>query len=465
MDLILSLLRESLPETIGELIALAITNAIGWLWAKRSHPLEESAQEPPTELQPRVVLPTIKAIRKLIGPLFILGIFAAYMSFKLVGAVVGWGLLLILLSILVASSPLKYRRFLIVLCLVSINALFIGTQIYSILVTNNEVIIGSIKSTRLRLFLEEPIDKALFATVLGLVLGGVLVIIPLGIFSLIGSEAILALFEAEGISRWDAFRYQWSLLLGIQHPWQVVEDGKVKVPKPKGILSEIGGPGIVVIQPGNAVVFERLGRVTRIEGPGVVKTKRFERIKEVIDLRPQWATVKAENVLTKDRVPLTIELGVGYRIELKEDTDERLESVLETDSEAFTREIGEIYRVYEETVRKAAYNVTAAGWQTTTREAAKTFLRDIVALYDFDEVFQLRGEAGFGKDRRTIHQIEEAVKKKLARAAVNWGVKITIIDIDNIEIPLILKEQIVDEVIKKWRGKIANEQSETEIAR
>ena len=460
MDLIWSLLRESLPEAIGGLIALAIANAIGWLWAKRSHPSEEPSQEPITESQPRVKLP-IKTIRKLIGPLFILGIFATYISFKLVGAVAGWGSLLILLGILVASSPLKYRRILIVLCLVLINALFVGTRIYSILVTN-EVIIGSIESTHLRLFLEGPIDKALFATVFGLALGGILVIIPLSIFSLIGSEAILALFEVEGISRWDAFCYQWSLLLGIQRPWQVVENGEVKVTKPKGIFSKIGGPGIVVIQPGNAVVFEQLGRVTRIEGPGVVKTKRFECIKEVIDLRPQWATVKAENVLTKDRVPLTIELGVGYRIELKEDTDKRLKSALETDSKAFTREIGEVYRVYEETVRKAAYKVTAAGWQMTTREAAKAFLRDIVATYNFDDIFTLNGTE-LEENKRAIHKIEEAVKKKLATVAINWGVKITTIDIGNIEIPLILREQIAEqimyELVKKWRRKIADEQS------
>ena len=313
----------------------------------------------------------------------------------------------------------------------------------------------------LKFLLEGQAARIIFSGLVGL-LGALLVIgIPLLIVLWPSSEYVLALHEVDGIKRWDALRLLWSLVMGTQLPWQVVEDGEVKQTKPEGILDKIGGPGVVVIKPGNAVVFERKGKVTRIEGPGVVLTKRFEKAKHVIDLRPQWATVKAENVLTKDRVPLTIELGVGYRIELKKDTDERLESVLETDGEAFTREIGEVYRVYEETVRKAAYNVTAAGWQTTTREAAKTFLRDIVATCNFDDIFVLNGTE-LEENKRAIYKIEEAVKKKLAKAAVNWGVKITTIDIENIEMPKEAKEQLLAWWEAEWKRRIAIKEARTE---
>ena len=67
------------------------------------------------------------------------------------------------------------------------------------------------------------------------------------------------------------------------------------------------------------------------------------------------------------------------------------------------------------------------------------------------------------ENKRAIHKIEEAVEKKLATVAINWGVKITTIDIENIETPLILQEQIAEqimyELVKKWRRKIADEQS------
>ena len=316
----------------------------------------------------------------------------------------------------------------------------------------------------MRLFqflLEGQFARMFFSGLVGL-LGALLATgIPLLILLWPSSEYVLALHEVDGIKRRDALRLLWSLMMGTQLPWQVVEDGEVKQTKPEGILDKIGGPGVVVIKPGNAVVFERKGKVTRIEGPGVVLTKRFEKAKHVIDLRPQWATVKAENVLTKDRVPLTIELGVGYRIELKEDTDERLESVLETDGEAFTREIGEVYCVYEGTVRKAAYNVTAAGWQTTVREAAKTFLRDIVATCNFDDIFVLNGTE-FEENKRAIHKIEDAAKKKLAKAAVNWGVQITTIDIEKIEMPEGAEERMLAWWEAEWRRRIAIKEARSE---
>ena len=154
-------------------------------------------------------------------------------------------------------------------------------------------------------------------------------------------------------------------------------------------------------------------------------------------------------VVRKHGVGTFVTPGYGRRLE---SGLECLESVLEMDGKAFTREIGEVYRVYEETVRKAAYNVTAAGWQTTTREAAKTFLRDIVATCNFDEIFALNGTK-LEENKRAIHKIEEAVKKKLAKAAVDWGVKIRTVDVSGIEMPPEVKEQ----VLARWEAEIQKE--------
>jgi len=195
MDVILKLLRESLPEAIGGLITLAIVNAIGWLWAKRSKLPEELPSEPATQPQPQVE-PAAKPARKSTWPIFslgILGILVVYISFKFAGGLVGWGSLLILLGVLVTLSPLKYRRFLIAQCLVLINGLFAGTQIYSILATN-EVVVASIESNYfLNLFLGGPLDKALLAAIFGLALGGLSVILPLLAVMYISSELLLAM--------------------------------------------------------------------------------------------------------------------------------------------------------------------------------------------------------------------------------------------------------------------------------
>jgi hypothetical protein len=63
---------------------------------------------------------------------------------------------------------------------------------------------------------------------------------------------ILALHEVEGVSRWDALRYVVTLILGINLPFMVVENGQALVTKEAGKIGVIGGPGELIIKQGNA---------------------------------------------------------------------------------------------------------------------------------------------------------------------------------------------------------------------
>jgi len=300
--------------------------------------------------------------------------------------------------------------------------------------------------------------------IFGLFIGLIVVGLPLFIVLFVSSEYVLALHEIAGVGRRDAIRLLWSLLMGIQLPWLIVENGEVTESKPKGVLPEVGGPGVVVIRPGNAVVLERHGKVTKVAGPGLVRTKRFEKIRGVVDLRPQWATIKAENVLTKDRVPLTIEYGIGYQIEPQADTDERVEGVLHGNGEALTEEIGEVYPVYVGTIHKAVFNTTSAGWQRTVALAAGTFLRDTVAIFGFDRMFTLTEdtEDEVEENRRRVHEIERRVQDKLAEVALRWGVKIRTVDIKSIEMPPEARAQMLEWWKAEWKRKIAVKKAKSE---
>jgi hypothetical protein len=88
-------------------------------------------------------------------------------------------------------------------------------------------------------------------------------------------------------------------------------------------LDLIGGPGVMVVHSDSAVVLERGGKLTRVVGPtthieglpvGICMLERFERIWEVIDLRPQhWPmSVKA---MTKEGIPVTCDVQVSFRID------------------------------------------------------------------------------------------------------------------------------------------------------
>jgi regulator of protease activity HflC (stomatin/prohibitin superfamily) len=255
--------------------------------------------------------------------------------------------------------------------------------------------------------------------------------------------------------------------MNINYPWLIVEKGQVTESKPKGVLAELGGPGVIVIRPGNVVVLERHGAITQVAGPGLIRTKRFEQIREIVELKPKWTSATLENVLTADRIPLRVSLGVGFQLEPKSVVDSRAESHLPPDGLALSPLISDgVYEVYEASIRKAVFNL-AAKWEITTFAVGENLLRDIMATYDFDQIFELRNEKldgggadPFHADKRTIKGIEVRLSEDHSRLAAGWGVHIRSVDIKTVEIPAEAQEQMIDWWRAKWRRLVAFQETE-----
>ncbi len=150
---------------------------------------------------------------------------------------------------------------------------------------------------------------------------GVLFWLLMIIFLIEHSVGILfALYDEPG-SRWYGFRF-WisSVFLGslaIQMVRQ--KDLQVKTVRPAGplasLFARLGAPAIVVIENGLAAVFERSGKFTRVHGPGIVFTRRFERVAHVIDLRPQLRQAEIKDIQTRDGLKFDIKpLWVLFRV-------------------------------------------------------------------------------------------------------------------------------------------------------
>jgi regulator of protease activity HflC (stomatin/prohibitin superfamily) len=277
---------------------------------------------------------------------------------------------------------------------------------------------------------------------IGLILGLIIVVMPLWALITISSEFILALIP--GVRPGDARRQLWTLITGINHPYQVVEDGRVAITKPGGILSSIGGPGIVVIKPGNAVVFERAGMTTQIEGPGVARTVLFEKIKQVIDLRPQWGTIEANDVQTRDGIPLHLKAGVGYQIEPLANAVGRLGAGGPVGP--FNATIMGAYPVHRNSVFCAAYFAGTSDWQRTSRGAVELALRDAIGRRTLAEIY---GQATDGMLGPTIiPQLEREALTDVSAWALAWGVAITTVDITVLEAPAEVRERI----LKQWEA-------------
>ncbi len=153
------------------------------------------------------------------------------------------------------------------------------------------------------------------AGILGAAIGVLFVLAAFSMALWMSVDPILTLSAQLGKAHWtDVMHYMLTFLFQKRQPWVVIDDGDVISEKPAGILKRFGGPGILVINPGNAVVTTRRGMVKQVWGNGIHETERLEKIKKVVDLSPQWEIITADDVLTMDGIPLKVNIGVGFQI-------------------------------------------------------------------------------------------------------------------------------------------------------
>jgi regulator of protease activity HflC (stomatin/prohibitin superfamily) len=396
-------------------------------------------------------------------------LFIIALSFK-VHWIVGYVLLItgLLFLILYLPSP-KWRRLLITLYLFFFITLLTSTGLQMFLATNRTVARLVEENKIVNFLIGGLTEQIILSTLIGLVTGVLVVGMPLLAVMLVSSEYILALHEVHGIKRRDALRVLWSLIMGINYPWMIMEGGKVTQSKPEGVLSGIGGPGVAVIRAGNAVVFELNGKISQVAGPGLVLLKQYERVRAIFELRPLGETRETENVLTKDRIPLTIVMGVGFQIEPKEVTDQRPESFVEPNGEALSEVIGTLYKTYRATLEKAVYHAPPDGWEVMIPGGAQSLLRDIIGTYNFDDIFRQVGEmegeegpGGFDPNQRTIKEIEDKIMERLSAEAPKQGVHARGVDIREIRIREDVLGKMLDWWGAEWKRRIAIKEAEGE---
>lgn len=354
-------------------------------------------------------------------------------------------------------SPPKLRRLFTVIWIIIAIALLVGIFIYRWL-DIPELITTIANNIFLRFLIGATWSRVFWSAVAGLLVGISVVGLPLLAVMYISSEWLLAMRETYGVTRGQALRLLSTVVFNMNYPYFIIEDGDVVLAKPAGILELFGGPGVAVVKPYNAVVFEWGGEITRIEGPGVFLTKLFESPKHIIGLRPQWESFPVEEVLTKDKVPLRIRCGVGYRIESRDETAEREEK--ERQEVKSRREVAEWrrlpgiingqYPVYKRTIFKAAYKA-AGNWKLTTRGATTTKLREVVAEFELQDIYRLDEKS----NEFILTEIGRRTKEKVAEIAHYWGVRVGTVNIDTIEVSEAVKEPVKEKVWEMWGAEYA----------
>ena len=262
------------------------------------------------------------------------------------------------------------------------------------------------------------------------------------------------IFVSHGGDRWGSFTYLVnSLLFERAGALEIVDRGEVRTIKSRGLLAPFKAIGYVIIHHGNAVVFERFGRPSRVVPAAFVCKEPFELIRAVVDLTRQIED-RTETFFTKDGIPLTTEVRVCFQI----DSGGRLPTA------------EDIYPFSEEAVLNAVYVVP--DWKAYTMETSLALLRDMVCRYYLGEIYDplKKLSSRRGVDTR-VHRLRDKLQDSLSEITPAWGVKIHKVELDIAapkeieEQALALEKAIREEQVEYQKAEAENERIKEFISR
>jgi hypothetical protein len=143
------------------------------------------------------------------------------------------------------------------------------------------------------------------------------ILVPLTAFTiamLVGAHYVQDIYELEDY--WVGMRYLLACIFGISYPRLEIDNGRKLVrPDEVNTLATIGGPGYVMIRPGNAVLFEHLSHPSNVLAAGWHFISRFESIKEIVDLNDQHGYIEKGTAMSKDGILVNVhDVHFRYRL-------------------------------------------------------------------------------------------------------------------------------------------------------
>jgi regulator of protease activity HflC (stomatin/prohibitin superfamily) len=234
--------------------------------------------------------------------------------------------------------------------------------------------------------------------------------------------------------------------LFFKYPSVVVQEGQVKKEHkatPQGNPDGPGGPCQIAIFNDSAIVTERAGRRIAVVGPGSYEARRFEKIYQTLDLRPQTRSSTAA-CITRDGVPIKAKVGATYRIRWKGEPS--AESPYPADPDAL------LQAAASQVVAKPEQGKEVQTWADQVGGSPAGALRNIVARYRLDELIEPR-DPGLRPRSELMQHLNEALRK----SAAGLGAEIVEVHLDAFEFDPELQEikkQWMDSWRVPWEGKV-----------
>jgi hypothetical protein len=196
-----------------------------------------------------------------------------------------------------------------------------------------------------------------------------------------GARFIKDVFALEGYL--PAISYILSSLFGLWYDHMVIDDGAAK--KEENSFSSLltfGGPGIVMVQPGNAVMFRKLRGRSRHGITSSVFLRRFETIGMIADLEDQEEVIDELRVVTRDGIRVEVK-GIKYRYRVISNQNKMLDNP---------------YPFLDAELDKMAYNMSVReqgqpNWRAFIKQGVSTYVKEFLSDYTVDELTAPRSDA------------------------------------------------------------------------
>jgi hypothetical protein len=267
----------------------------------------------------------------------------------------------------------------------------------------------------------------------------------------------------------EGLQYAWRLLFGnapisifqllgvapreIAYPFIIVKEGGIDERHEDSLLARLGGPGTVTIFNDSAVVLERFGRFVRVAGPGGIFLERFERIREVLDLRPQERTETA-TAITKDG--LHVRSKVQVRFQLARPSAQITPSSPNVPYPVYKWALIRAAQCHARWMHMDDHRERQFRWPERVMGNVGSSLRAIVADYRLDELLE-----PYEIDRDPRQEISRKLHQQLNASARNFGAEVLDIRMTALE-PV--RAEIKEERIASWQAPRRHD-AQTEIAK
>jgi regulator of protease activity HflC (stomatin/prohibitin superfamily) len=138
-------------------------------------------------------------------------------------------------------------------------------------------------------------------------------LVTLGVLGFLSADFVKAVYGLK--TRSQGFEFVKRLLFGMSgfRPFLRIAGGKLEG-NDKDLLVRSGGPCGLIVYNDSAAILEKAGRLTRVVKPGFPRLEPFEKIWDVVDLRPhRW--VYDVSAMSKDGIPVTCQADVTLQID------------------------------------------------------------------------------------------------------------------------------------------------------